>query len=334
MTSHEDTPQIPVMHGTVTRPGPWDRVQMDNDEPLPDAMQRLTISQFDRMIDALTNPDMDRDTGIHIARKAMKRLRGLLRLVRDEIDGDVFRAENVLLRDQARRLAPVRDAYVLMVTFDHVAQRYGKLHPSGDLSETATYVRGKYKEALRSVFDDPRLIDDVVATLAAARTRFADGSILVGTQDSLPIRDDFDVIAGGLRRVYRRGWHGYTRSAERGTTEAFHEWRKRVKYLQYQVEALGLLQPAALEVLEFRLSELGKTLGAEHDLAVLANTVAVDPRACSNPDTRRSLLRTIDGMRSDLQKEAVTLGGPLFHDDTRDFVETMRTFWTSARAGS
>ncbi|NIS31707.1 MAG: CHAD domain-containing protein, partial [Actinobacteria bacterium] len=56
------------------------------------------------------------DGGIHDARKKLKRLRALLRLVRDDIGDSAYHNENVVLRDTARTLAGMRDAGVLRTT--------------------------------------------------------------------------------------------------------------------------------------------------------------------------------------------------------------------------
>ena len=77
------------------------------DERIPGAIQRIASGQFDRMTHRLNDPDVDPDEAIHTARKAMKRLRGLLRLVRDEVGQSAYRNENAVLRDTSRRLAPV-----------------------------------------------------------------------------------------------------------------------------------------------------------------------------------------------------------------------------------
>jgi CHAD domain-containing protein len=59
--------------------------------------------------DALGNKRVS-DTDIHEARKAVKRARAALRLMRDALPQAAYRRENAALRDASRPLSSVRDA--------------------------------------------------------------------------------------------------------------------------------------------------------------------------------------------------------------------------------
>ena len=141
---------IPVIVETTPDPPPRDPIRIENDEPLPIAMRRTTMAQFDRMIPALTHPE-DVDMGIHLARKSMKRVRGLIRLVRDEIGYDVYRNENVVLRDVARHLAPARDGYILVETLDRVVDRFSPLLKKHTFGETRAWLRLDHRRHRESV---------------------------------------------------------------------------------------------------------------------------------------------------------------------------------------
>src|SRR5665811_762772 len=83
------------------------------DEPLSAGLRRLSLDEFDRAIGGLTQGS-DLDQAVHEARKSMKRLRALLRLIRDTLGENVYRFENDLLRDAGRLIGPVRDSAVLV----------------------------------------------------------------------------------------------------------------------------------------------------------------------------------------------------------------------------
>src|SRR5689334_3003714 len=65
-----------------------------------------------------------RDESIHEARKAMKKVRAVLRLVRPHIDSATYRKANAALRDAARPLTQVRDARILIDVVDKLANQY------------------------------------------------------------------------------------------------------------------------------------------------------------------------------------------------------------------
>ncbi len=61
---------------------------------------------------------------VHDARKAIKRMRALARLLRHELGEPEFRRVNDSLRSAAQRLAGARDAEVRLATLDALAKRH------------------------------------------------------------------------------------------------------------------------------------------------------------------------------------------------------------------
>lgn len=331
MTTQDQPHLVSVRIDTVpARPRGAD-VTIGVDERLGDALVRITLDQFDIMIPALLHPD-DIDRGIHEARKAMKRTRALLRLVRDELGYDVYRNENVVLRDVSRHLAPVRDSDVLLRTLAAVKEIFGPSVSSHAFASTRSYLRLEHRRLRTTVVDDRQLMTDLATTLNAARARFS-GRGRLGSQNAGPqIRDDFRAIRGGLRRVHGRGRRGFERTVRTSDSETLHEWRKRVKYLQYQVETLSPLWPDLLDAYGARLATLAETLGREHDFAVLRSVIIEKPDACPDPRERSTLVALIDHHTPHLRQEAFTLGATIYDERTKAFVERMESYWHASRS--
>src|SRR5438105_7666864 len=92
---------------------------LDPTSPSPKAVRKKAEKQLQKAVEALSGEaGLDPDEATHDARKRTKRLRALLRLVRRELGDDVYHRENGALRDAARRLSPVRDAWVLVEALD------------------------------------------------------------------------------------------------------------------------------------------------------------------------------------------------------------------------
>src|SRR2546430_2187504 len=83
--------------------------RIEEDEKLPEGIKRLAHEQIDHARSLLTPPVVDRDDAIHNVRKCFKKLRAILRLVRDEIGEEVYEFENRFFRNLGRRLATQRD---------------------------------------------------------------------------------------------------------------------------------------------------------------------------------------------------------------------------------
>lgn len=299
--------------------------------PLAAELRRISLGQFDRILDGLAGRP-DPETGVHEARKAMKRLRALLRLVRDEIGYFAYRQENVVLRDVARRLAPVRDTDVMVRTLDELRAVFPDVNPAA-FDHSRVVLEGDHRAAVGAILGDRQLTADLVTTVGCCRRRFAARPVVAepGAFGTPPIRDGFAAVAGGVRRVYRRGRTALHRSEERPVEENFHDWRKRVKYLRYQLESLQPIRPDAIDALVGELDELGELLGSEHDHAVLETLVLHRPVLTNHSGRRRLLLALLDRRRRELQEAALGLGSRLFVDDPDAFVGRLGDFWDAAR---
>ena len=92
------------------------RIQAD--EKLEAAVRRIAHEQVEQAIAQLRGIDTHNAQGsIHQCRKHIKKLRGLLRMVRPSM-GRAYRPANNTFRDAARLLSPYRDAHALLATFD------------------------------------------------------------------------------------------------------------------------------------------------------------------------------------------------------------------------
>jgi CHAD domain-containing protein len=294
------------------------------DEPLPAAIQRISIGLLDEAIGHLAgHGEQDFDTGIHMARKAMKRLRAILRLVRDDLGRRTYRSENVVIRDTARTIGRLRDASVLVGTLETLRQHSEDLLAAATFSETDKWLMGRYERERSAVTTD--VITRAVLNLATARARFRAFPL------TDRIDDDFSAIAPGIRRVYRRGRHGYLRSLADPTTEDLHDWRKRAKYLWFQMEALEPLRPGPIRATAQELEDLGEILGKDHDLAVLADAVQRGADACRDERERALLMALIDTEREHLQTRAFRAGSGLYAERPRAFVDRIGAYWDSGR---
>ena len=305
---------------SVSIPGP----SLQPDEPLPIGMKRMTTGLLSAAIGDLRQADgSGMDRSVHAARKKLKRLRGLVRLVRDEIGYRPYREENVVLRDTARSISAMRDAWVNVETLRLLRSHYDGLlagHTFDDFEQT---LLNRHRRAASAITRD-RTVQCVV-NLGTARSRFA------GYPVEQAIRDDFPAIAGGLGRVYRRGRRGYHRAREDRSTEGLHEWRKRVKYLRYQMEALTPLQPVLIGGLAAELDRLGELLGDDHDLAALSDLVRLHPLEFDDARQRWLLAALAYERRVVLQREAFTLGEALYSERPREFVQRIGAMWAAGR---
>lgn len=304
---------------TITRVGP----EVIPEEPLPLSLQRISVALLNGILDDLHGENGT--TRVHEARKGMKRLRGIIRLIRDQVGHEAYRNTNVVLRDTARLLSGARDAEVLVITLDAISERYGPYLRDGTFGATRHVLEQRAAAAADRI--DAPLMAEAITAIATTR------NILAHYPMADVVADDYEAIAPGIARVYRRGKRGFRRSLESHDDHDLHEWRKRVKYLRYQMEALAPLQPALIGSQAHELDELGELLGIDHDLAVLSDLVITDPEAVTSTSERWLLVALIHQRRAELQGQAARLGTALYTEKTKSFVGRIGGYWEAGRSG-
>src|SRR5690349_15164182 len=98
--------------------------RLEREESVLAGLQRVAREELESAGAKLGGRErISRDKAIHEARKSMKKVRALLRLMKDELRG-VDAGENVRLRDIARHLSHYRDSFVMVETFDDLKTHY------------------------------------------------------------------------------------------------------------------------------------------------------------------------------------------------------------------
>ena len=72
------------------------KYRLKRGESTPEGVRRMAAEQLGKALEHLACQDGKRDKHIHEARKATKRLRALVRLVRRELGAEVYALENLL----------------------------------------------------------------------------------------------------------------------------------------------------------------------------------------------------------------------------------------------
>src|SRR5688572_929056 len=98
-------------------------------EPVAQGVRRIGLEQIDVAIAKLGGKD-DIPAGIHDARRCLKRLRALLRLIRPGLTDAVYRREAERLVGTGKLLSGARDLFVMQQTLAKLEGRFGAL-PNG-----------------------------------------------------------------------------------------------------------------------------------------------------------------------------------------------------------
>jgi CHAD domain-containing protein len=161
--------------------------RLKQSEALPTGIARVARGRIDHAIDELRGEsDSTPVEAVHEARKDMKKLRALLRLMRGELGGQRFARENACFRDAARELSGARDADVMLETLAGLTslpagegwalrkriQADNEQNGAGDRDTAARSAVAILKEARKRVSDWPLESDSFDALAARSRRRW------------------------------------------------------------------------------------------------------------------------------------------------------------------
>jgi CHAD domain-containing protein len=287
-------------------------------EPVPEGIRRIARGRIDHALDELLGKtDSSPEEAVHEARKDMKKLRALLRLVRAELDPDGRRVQNIRFRDAARRLSGVRDAEVMLATLDALPVEEVPPDAYGGLRQALELHRRGLEEK-----DRESAAREVVGTLREARADV----------DAWQLeRDSWQALAVGLRWVYRRGRREFELAREQPTTECLHEWRKRAKDLWYHLTILRESWPAPLTAAGDEAHALADRLGDDHDIAVLEAFAHEHATVVGSLPELDAFCEVAERRRAELQADAFALGARLYAESPRAFSRRMGAYWGAWR---
>lgn len=272
-------------------------------------IKRIVCEQIDQTLQELADNEVDRHTRVHQARKHFKKIRGVLRLVRQEL-GEVYPMENVWFRNLGRELSPVRDAAVMLETFDSLCSTFAEqLRPKAFQAVRAELVHRCQTMADEQVDVDKQLAT-IVEALGEAKQRVRSWPLHMRT---------YAAVSSGLSQTYRRGRTAWIEAYHDPTPERFHAWRKRVKYHWYHVRLLQDVWPAVMRGYRHTLQELADLLGDDHDLVVFGQTLREHREIFGADRDIQVILGLIDRRQAELQTQAETLGRRIFAEKPARF---------------
>jgi CHAD domain-containing protein len=319
-------------------------------ERLGDGLRRIALGQLDIVIESL-EPGGSSGTAaerVHGARKALKRLRALLRLLRTQLGATAYERDSAVLRDAGERLARARDAEVLLGTLEELCKRSPRrLGARGGVRRLRVQLQSERDGAAELALTDGATRVAALQQLRALRRRVEDWELVEV--------HGIEAIEPALATLYRKG-RRRMRRAERAKRDVsgrkLHEWRKRVKDLRYAMEILrrdgdgersrkrgggksakrrakrARERARSIETIAKRADELGELLGDEHDLAVLAERVRTEARrgsdAALGARSRKELSKAIAKRRRALRKRALRDGERLYRRPPKRFVARIR----------
>jgi CHAD domain-containing protein len=286
-------------------------------ETVTKAIPRLGCQRARRALDCLK--DCSQPEAIHGARKEIKKARAVLRLARENISKEEFRAIKRSLRKAASCLAKPRDAAVRANALRELTRRFKHaLHP-GAFRKNRVALRRASDQAMTR-FAEKQNAKSAVEHLRRAAKEFRKLKIEA---------NGWDVIAPGLERAYRECREAYQRAVKIGSAEAFHEWRKRAKYLWHHLALLEPTWPEKIDRMICELETVGDFLGEDHDLFILQHWLEGSKKAKGKSHQMKTLRQIIHKRQDELRGKALAMGKYFYTEKPPEFCRRLGGYWCS-----
>ena len=288
-------------------------------ETAGEGVRRVAHGRVDAALEQLRREaEVDVASAVHDARKDLKKLRSLLRLVRDGLGKERYRAESRRYRDAARLLSGPRDAEVKLETLTGLRERYPEEMPATDRLRSALEAERERLAGAQAGDLEQRL--EQAAEAIAAGGMEVDGWELTD--------DDFELLRAGLERSYRRGRRAFRALGDDPADEAVHEWRKHVKDLWNHLRLLRPVWPGTMKGAIGAAGVLADLLGEHHDLAVLIADACA--RTAAGPDMS-ALAKLAERRQRELLDQALPLGERLYAEKPKHLSKRLAAYWEAWR---
>lgn len=254
---------------------------------------------------------------IHKLRVKLKKIRGIIRLLRHEIGEDKYHELNACYRNIAQQVAQLRD----FTSQIELLEKLKSKETSASLKLTLT-----------------KIIRSLTKQRKKAYGLFLKENKAAGTQQNILFAKEATqqlsfcgkpevFILKSLKRVYKKA----RRTQEAGdlwqNKAQFHYWRKQVKYLMFQLMMLNKAWPEYLELHINELKKLGKTLGKLHDMYLFSEMLNNEAPVPLNKNEKSELLKFIASEKQILQQKAERIGERIFVENSRVFVNRLYKLW-------
>jgi CHAD domain-containing protein len=229
-------------------------------ETVSEGCRRILFEQTASIISALS----DRGSGglddrIHDTRRRIKRVRALLHLLDLRVDEKALAAHEEALRSTARKLAPARDATVVLAAFEEIAVEF----TGGAVERIRELLTEAVRHAKRKSLGPEKLV-----VLAGDLRTTCEALSRAGTA-----QEGWSAIGPGIYKSYQQAKKLKRLAFAAPTPENVHACRARSKRLWEQLRLLRRTLPKSIARLLPRLDKFTELLGRHHDFHMLQMTL-------------------------------------------------------------
>ncbi|NBC05472.1 MAG: CHAD domain-containing protein, partial [Bacteroidetes bacterium] len=243
---------------------------------------------------------------VHLIRKRLKFLRAFVKLTQFCSNEHNYKKSNYILRDTGRTVSDCRDAHVRGLLLDEFSENKLTKNLVAELAEINDSVTREIETKLlsgRSVFDE------IISEISRVELKEYFESL----------NPDANCLIDGLALGYKKSYRAFHSELKSHEADLLHEWRKRTKDLQYQLEALLSSFPNQIHITYDDVCELCEKLGRINDLFMFLEWLDSLEESVEQKNQITNLKNALYRELDDLEQQADAMGSSIFSLNPEDF---------------
>lgn len=247
---------------------------------------------------------------VHLIRKRLKFLRAFVKLTQFCSDDENYKSVNYILRDCGRNFSDCRDAHVRGILLNEFSQDNSVDDIIQELTELNKSTTSKLE---RELIQDTDIFGELISDIT--------GTVVIRYINALEA--DAICLTNGLTLGYRKSYHAFHSELKSHEADLLHEWRKRTKDLQYQLEALIGSIPDELSPSYDEVAVLCELLGRINDLFMLLDWLDSAQNSIKTEDQIVDLKSKLELELKNLENQADKAGHSIFTLNPDDYSEVL-----------
>ena len=284
-------------------------------------LRRLARKELGVARDQLLRLARPGEEEIHTARKSVKKVRAIVRLI-DTADGHGLDGSERRLRRVNRILSCLRDADAMVETLATLKSHHPELFSKHGYARIRRQLTSRKKERLADAHRRAAW-KDAVRLLRTLRKSAREWS---------PDAGGFAVFAPGIRDICKRARKALARARKTNAAADFHALRKEMKALWYALRLIGAGSAAVGRDIR-ALDSAERWLGDDHNLVVLCDELSNDPAVCRGPLDVHRLQCAVNATQHVLRRKAIDRTHIIFAIRPRDYVSRIERAWDHRLTG-
>jgi len=291
-------------------------------EEISHAAHRILSEQYDLIISSSKNSE-NIDVAVHDIRKASKRIRAVLRMLRPDLPPEIYLRENVFLKEISRKLAVARNFHVFEDEFENIVSA-GIIELSDKTVKLITQHLKEKKTDSFELLTGLAIFHSIATKTQEVKLRFLEVDLsMLGPH----------TVYKGIGKVFAWGQKQMVHSQQFPTDENLHELRKRIKTLMYLVKLIKDVSPEFFNGYFKGLKSASLALGEDHNMAELGDYLDTLEDEIIPADEKLKLESYISSQRQQIQLEVWPEIAKLYTGQAGEFSKRVKAYWLLGRQG-